>query len=87
MASINLKLNGDGAFPELKGKKIHHVKSPIDIALLKGGMKSGKHSVVIKVELENGEIVFIETSATLFMSTAVGIKARIELDEMKDKMH
>ena len=75
MAHLVVRPDGDGAFPELQGRKIHTTER-ISVTGLQGGMKSGKPSVGIIIELPNGEAVFAETSLALFVMAARALVAR-----------
>lgn len=76
MPSIVLRLDGDGSWPDLKNKTVHHVQTDIAIVALPHGMRSGKPSVAIRVDLPNGEVVVAETSLALFLTAADGLKAK-----------
>jgi hypothetical protein len=77
--SLDLHLNGDGAFPELAdGRKVHHLGNgaKIAVASLEGGMQSGMPSVCFKFDLEDGSSVLAETSWRLFWAVAVAFRAK-----------
>lgn len=77
MASIDLRLNGDGAFSDVPKEKLGHTTEPLRISALKGGMESGKPSVCIGMFLPNdGGCVIGETSLALFLTAADALKAR-----------
>lgn len=85
MMRLELKLDGDGCWPDLAkaqedGLLIHLAGKPIEVALLKGGLASGAHSVAIRLDLEDGRVVMAETSAALFLAAADGIRGRIEYE-------
>jgi hypothetical protein len=70
--------NGDGAWPEIVGRVDYHLGNdakPIQIALLKAGMGSGKSSVTIRIDLPDGKIVLAETSLALFIAAAEALAA------------
>jgi hypothetical protein len=54
MASIiNLKLDGDNAWPDLaanRHKVLHITEEPIGLAVLPGGMQSGKPSIALRID-------------------------------------
>ena len=75
LASLNLEFDADGKFPELQGKKIH-VTQDITVTTLRDGMSSGKPSVALLIKLDNGEVVFAETSMALFLTAADAMVAR-----------
>jgi hypothetical protein len=70
MPHVDLRLNGDGCWPELLAEgeagRIIHIRDPdLGIALLKGGMRSGLPSVMFRVPLPDGRTVMFETSLAL----------------------
>lgn len=68
--------DGDGAWPDLVGKKVHHVTTTIGVAGLPGGMESGKPSVSLRLELDDGSTVLAETSLVIFLAAADALRAR-----------
>lgn len=77
MIPLSIILNGDNAWPDLgDGRKLHHIKSGMAVALLDGGMSSGKPSVAIRIDLPDGSAVVAETSARLFCSAAKAFMAK-----------
>lgn len=79
MTHMNIILDGDNAWPDLKDKpadKFHHSKDIAAVAMLNGGMVSGRPSVAFRIELDDGSTVVAETSARLFVSAARAIHAR-----------
>lgn len=79
MIPLSIKLDGDNAWPDLKDKPIIHVAKDapaIQVAVLSGGMSSGRPSVAIRIDLPTGESVIAETSARLFCTAARAIEAR-----------
>ena len=77
MPVIDLKLNGDGAWPELAGRDgVVVVREPIQIVTLDGGMASGKPSVMIRLDLPDGRLVLAETSVALFQMAAAAMTGR-----------
>lgn len=84
MPMLGLVLDGDGAWPDLANNpNVEWVKEPILIAVLTGGMVSGKHSIAIRLDLPSGKTIVAETSLALFATAARGIRARYE-QEWKD---
>lgn len=49
---------------------------PIGVTGLEGGMKSGKPSAALRLDLPDGRIVIAETSLALFLTAADALKAR-----------
>jgi hypothetical protein len=80
MLALDLNLNGDNVWPDLKGKsKVIHLGNsapPIKVATLDNGMQSGLPSVALRLELPDGTVVIAETSARLFCTAANAIQAR-----------
>ena len=79
MIALTLKMEGDGAWPDMSEKlaegKVLRSES-IEMAVLKGGMASGKPSVAIRIDLDDDSVVFAETSLALFLSAADAFKAK-----------
>lgn len=77
MPVLTIKLEGDGAWPELEdGRKVHHVTTPFEVCCLEGGMRSGKPSVAFKIDLEDGSTVLVETSLALFLAAGRAFLAK-----------
>lgn len=75
MPSLDINLDGDNAWPDLRTKQdnIIHLTDGMKLCALDGGMSSGKPSVAIRIDLPDGRIVIAETSARLFVMAAAGI--------------
>lgn len=79
MIQMTISLNGDGCWPDLKDKPVVHLGNgapPIQVAVLDGGLSSGRPSVTIRIDLPGGQTVLAETSARLFCAAARGIMAK-----------
>lgn len=82
MIALDLRLAGDGAWPELRdklqrGDVIHLAEeSVLGISALAGGMTSGATSIMFKFELPDGRVVMAETSLKLFLAAAAALRAR-----------
>ena len=81
MPSIDLRLTGNGpAWPDLAAKeqagKLIHVTQAIGISGIPNGMQSGAPSVAIRLDLQDGRVVLVETSLKLFLMAANGLRAR-----------
>jgi hypothetical protein len=65
-------------WPDLAEKHVYHLTEGLDMTVLciEGGMKSGKPSVTLRIDLPNGAVVVAETSARLFCIAAHMIQAR-----------
>jgi uncharacterized protein (UPF0371 family) len=80
MPYMNIKLDGDRCWPDLADKpdeQILQVQN-IDVALLPGGMSSGKASVAIRINLPDGRVVIAQTSQELFDAAARAFRGRLE---------
>lgn len=81
MIGMNILLNGDAAWPDLKESKdaiilMGNEAPTIDVAVLNEGMRSGRPSVALRINLPDGRPVVVETSAVLFCSAAKAIMAK-----------
>lgn len=62
MQIINMKMNGDGAWPELRDKKVVELpKENIDVAVLDRGTLEGNPTIMFKVE-DDGVYYVLEMS-------------------------
>ncbi len=75
---IDLQLEGDGSGRHLAGQVIHECGSVLHIAALDGGMASGLPSLMIRLDLPNGEYAIVETSVRAFLNAAAAIHAKFE---------
>jgi hypothetical protein len=68
------------AWPDLRDRRddiIHEAGGAhMEITGLDGGMHSGKPSVAVRLDLENGKVLIAETSLALFLTAADALKAR-----------
>lgn len=71
-------MDGDGAFPDLAGKTVHHVLHA-KMAMLLGGMAGGRTSIALKLDIGDKEAVFFQTSLDLLESAVKAFRAREEL--------
>jgi len=83
MNIIKLNLEGDGCWNDLKDKintdQIIWMKDGvIHIAALSKGMKSGKPSISIRLNLPDGRVVVAETSMQLFLTAAAAMNIKYE---------
>lgn len=89
MPVLNIKLDGDQCWPDLAAKRERGEliqTETISVALLPGGMSSGKASVAIRIELPDGRTVIAQTSLELFDSAARAFRGRLEyLAEQRGK--
>lgn len=75
MIPLSVILDGDDAWPDLAEKDVIEA-GVLAVAVLPNGMKSGKPSVTIRLELPNGETVLAQTSARLFCTAGRAITAK-----------
>lgn len=79
MPWLDIKLDGDQCWPDLRdGKREIIATETISVALLPGGMASGKASVAIRVDLPDGRTVIAQTSHELFEAAARAFRGRLE---------
>lgn len=79
MLDLRIILDGDGAFEDLSSKRAEgkvRYSNRITVAYLSGGMASGKPSVFIRIDLEDGTVVLGETSFALFQGAAAAGRGR-----------
>lgn len=65
----------DGELADVPRDKVHHLRTPMTIGTLDGGMDSGKPSVGFIFTLPDGAKVFAETSLALFQAAAKAFEA------------
>jgi hypothetical protein len=75
MIGINIILDGNNAWPDLKERDVMQ-GNIVSVAALAGGMKSGAASVAFRIETPEGLIIIAQTSAALFVNAARAIAAR-----------
>lgn len=87
MPALTIKLDGDQCWPDLAEKRDAGQliqTETLEVALLPGGMASGKASVAIRIELPDGRTVIAQTSQELFDAAARAFRGRLEyLAELK----
>lgn len=82
MPAINVFLEGDNCWPDLKkgDERIIHLGNdspPIGIAALPGGMvPSRRTSLMFRLDLPDGTVVMAETSLALLENAVRAIRAR-----------
>lgn len=78
---LRIILNGEGGFPEMIGKKLHQPDpSSLAITALPGGTESGRASIALICQLEDGSVVFCENTMGNFIKAAVAFAARYEAE-------
>lgn len=75
MIALRIVPDGDGQFPEMEGKTVHRTER-LTVTALTGGLASGKPSVALIAQLDDGSFVFCETTLALFLSAADALRAR-----------
>jgi len=79
MPAIVIKLDGPETLTRIpEGATVHHVTEPFEIALVLGGMQSGKPSVMFRVPLPDGSVAIVETSLGLFEMAYRAMQGRLE---------
>ena len=78
MIAMSLFLDGDGCWSDAPDTVVHlgDGAPPIEVAVLAGGLRSGRPSVALRLALPDGTIVIAETTARLFCTAASAILAR-----------
>ena len=82
MNGIKIALDGDNCWPELREKmergEVIHIGNggSIGLAVLSGGMTSGKPSIMLRIDLPDGRTVMAETSWRLLRTACDAISAR-----------
>lgn len=79
MPALDLRLVGDGAFDGEEIIFADDEASSIRIALLRGGMQSGKHSVAIGIRTPEGWVLG-QTSFELLKAAMGAMSARVDKD-------
>lgn len=74
MPELDLILDGEGRFPELEilGTEATRLR----VAGLSKGMKSGRASVLLALDLPSGRVVYVQTSLRLFGVAADALRAK-----------
>ncbi len=77
-STIDLKLDGDGAWPDLIDRRVIHLGdgTTIGMCVLPGGMTSGRHSVSLRLDLPDGGVVVAEASWRVLALAVQAIAAR-----------
>ena len=73
---IVLKLDGDKAWPEILGYKIHHVPSGFHMAALPDGTTGGHPSVAIRIDIGEQETVVAECTLKELLTAVDALKAK-----------
>lgn len=74
MAVLDVHVNGDGVWPDMKGRPIKKLEL-VGIAALPGGMQSGNPSVMLRLEAD-GQVYVAEVSLRLFQQANAAFRGR-----------
>lgn len=87
-SSLTIHLEGDGVWPDLQDKrdKIIHIGNGghMEVAGLRGGMTSGRPSVMFRIDLPDGRVVMAETTMRLFLMAARAFDIRYGAEAMQE---
>jgi hypothetical protein len=75
---IRVELEGDGCWPELGGPggpEVIDAGTSISMALLRGGMSSGRASVTVRIDLPDGRVVLAQASLAVLLGAAEAMAA------------
>jgi hypothetical protein len=81
MPSLDLKLepaiypDGDGVYPDLKERGFEHGLL-VGISALEAGMDTGRPSVMLRAETDDGKVILAETSLRLLSAAVRAFVAR-----------
>lgn len=74
---IDLKLEGDNAWPDLQGTDFIELRDTVlGMAVLLGGMSSGGESVAFRLTLPDGRTVVFETSWKVLATAVLAVAAK-----------
>jgi hypothetical protein len=79
MPSIDLRLDGDGAFKDLADRPREEHTS-FKMTGLKRGTAAGRPTLMLACELEDGRVVFLQTTLALMENSIGALKARWEME-------
>jgi surface antigen len=74
--AIDLKVEGDGAWEDLRKSGVIWCGTRIGVAALEGGMRSGRPSIAVRLELPDGKIAVAETSLRALETAVAALVAR-----------
>ncbi len=79
--TVQIHIDGDGCWPDLiPGTYLEADPSSYELALLPGGMQSGKPSVTLRMKLENGDTVLAQFSLAIFKTALDALAAAATTD-------
>jgi len=70
-----IHVDGDGCWPDLQERPFEHGML-VAVAALEGGMTTGRPSVSLRVETDDGRVVLAETSLRLLSAAVRAFTAR-----------
>ena len=71
MISLSIDMNGDGAWKDVKREDLIVIENgKMQVAVLAGGMASGRPSVAFRLDLPDGRCVAAQTSARMIVTLA-----------------
>jgi len=78
--TIGLHLDGTGAWPDLALREAKIV-TDFELAVLPRGTAQGRPSVVLRVNLDDGQVVIVQTSLRLLTQALAAVHARYGDDD------
>ncbi len=69
MITLDIRLDGDGAWPELKDKELIET-TLTGVSALAAGTNTGRSSVMLRIDLPDGKVVMAQTTMRLFLNAA-----------------
>lgn len=77
--AIEVHLNGDGCWPDLREIVCEHGEV-MEAAYLERGTLQGSPSVTLRIRLDDGRIVLAETTLKLFLTVAAAFRGKAQRD-------
>jgi hypothetical protein len=74
---LDIKLDGDGAWPDMAGAPEAKLEA---VSRLRFGVTSGRSSVGFRLRMPDGRLVFAQTTMRLFLTAADAFRAADEKD-------
>lgn len=74
---INILRHGDPpCWPDMVDTGVHQIdpEQPWEMAIIEGGMSSGRPSVALRLRLADGQIVFAETSVANWINATAAMR-------------
>lgn len=88
MPFIDLRLDQDGCWPDIGEKKkaglLKVSLAPLGMALLTEGMKSGRPSVLLRIDLPDGQLVYVQTSLRLLAAAVRTMEVRAKKGRLNE---